>query len=136
MAPAGREDDGAVSREPLEPGIAVHLQDAAEAGKVLGRPCRGAVGRIDEHHGRMTRPTPGSVVPGVGPEPSDFGLSPSGIEHRQGRVVGKHPRARHDVGDHTLVQRFQPLAGRTHPVRKGRAGNGEPVPVEDLALPI
>ena len=92
VGPAEREADravGAVARQPLEPGIAIDLQHAAECRQMPGGTHALAILGVDvgRHRGRRAAPWP--VIDRVAPEPPGLGPAATGVEHRQRRVVGE-----------------------------------------------
>jgi site-specific DNA recombinase len=84
----------AVPGQPLEPGIAIDLQHAAERGQMLGRMHTLAILGVDIGGDRMTGTAPRPVIDRVAPQPPGFGSAASGIEHRQRGIVGEQFRAR------------------------------------------
>src|SRR5690606_34976637 len=66
----------------IEAGIAVRLQNAAEALQVLGRVSRLAIGRVAEPDSRRRLVTRGTIVANVGPQPPGLGRSAPGLQHR------------------------------------------------------
>jgi len=127
---------GAIAGQPLEPGIAVNLQHAAEPGQVASRSGALAVLRIVIRHHRMPRPVPRTVIDGVAPQASGLGAPAAGIEHRQGGVVGEQLGGGQHRAGHQLGERGQPPAGPSHPVRQRRAVQRDALALQHLRLPI
>src|SRR6185437_15478077 len=89
MAPAEGQTYFTPLGQHLVASVAVYLQDTAKAGE-MGDRLRGlAVRGIDIGHAGRIAATPGSVVPGIGPELTGLGPPPSRIEHRCRRLVGE-----------------------------------------------
>jgi site-specific DNA recombinase len=96
VGPAERQLQTAIRRclhQTAEPGVTVDLKQSAEALQMAGRMRRLAVLAVDIGGDRVTGSLPRAVVDRVAPEPSGFGAAVAGIEHGQGRVVGKHFRS-------------------------------------------
>jgi hypothetical protein len=123
-------------QQALEASIAVHLQDALELGQVGGRMLAFAVLGIEVDHRRRGAAVPGSVINRIAPQAPGFGPTPAGIEHRQARVIGEDPGRAHDVPAQKAPQRLEPPAGPPDPVTQGGAVELDPLPGEDLGLPI
>jgi hypothetical protein len=119
-----------------EPGIAVDLQDASECRQVRGRVLAPTILGIDIGRRRMRRSGPGPIIDGVAAEPPGLGPATAGLEHRQGRLVGKHlVRGQHRV-EHQFVERRQPPARASDPGTQGRAVQRDALTLEHLRLAI
>src|SRR5258707_9850495 len=93
--------------------------------------------RTEEVDGsRRFGPGPGSIVARIDPQPAGLGAAAAGIEHRDRRVVGKQLARSKHMRCQAGLQRLQPPTSAAHPVRKSRAIDIDPVPGEDLALPV
>src|SRR3954453_10755839 len=139
MAPAEGERDRAAPAlvgKPAEAAIAVHLQGAAEPGKVGRRPGRLAVAGIDIGHGRRPMSERGTVVGRVAPEPALARAAEAALQGGQRRVVGEHPGMPDHMVEEEIAQRPQPPAGLADPVAQGGAVELDALPGEDLALPV
>src|ERR1700689_1490451 len=91
MAPAEGKTDLVPLGQHLVSGIAVYLQDAAEAGEV-GNWLRGlAVRRVDIGHPGRIAAAPRSIVPGIGKELAGFGSAAARVEHRRGGLIDLPP---------------------------------------------
>jgi pimeloyl-ACP methyl ester carboxylesterase len=136
MGPAGRELDIAAGFEPLESGIAVDLNDAFELRQMGDWALGAAIWTVKIDGCRWIRSAPGSVIAGIDPEPAGLGPAAAGIEHRDRGVVGEQFAGREDVLGELLLQRLQPPAGASDPVRQGRAIQLDTLAAEDLALSV
>ena len=119
MCPAGGQDDIAADSQPLKAGIAIHLQNAAEALQMRSRSLALAVGTVEVDGGRRVGSVPASLLPRIDPQPPRLGPSPARIEHRNRRVVGEDLCRGEDVGSQPLMQGFEPPAGPADPVGEG-----------------
>src|SRR5205814_5969201 len=132
----GGQEDIATRGQLLEPGIAVDLQNAAESFEVRGWTLRLAIGTVEVDGRRRIGPGPGPIVARIDPQSASLGAAAAGIEHRDRRVVGKDlARSKHMSGKPRL-ERLQPPARTTHPVRQGRTVDLDAVPGKDLGLTI
>ena len=84
----------------------------------------------------MAGTAPRPVIDRVAPQPSGLGPAPTGVEHRQRRVVGEHLRRRQHRAEQQLVERPQPPARATYPVRQRRAVQLDPLSFQHLHLAI
>ena len=86
---AGDLADGAGAIEVLEPGIAVGMHPATEAGKMVLGMLAPAVAGEPIPGGWWGVAAPGALVTGIGPEPRRLGLAGAGGEHVDRRIVGE-----------------------------------------------
>ena len=99
MAPACNLDQRrlAIGRgwsvEPFEPGISIGMQKAPAGAKQCLRMDAHAIRRVVIERRRWHHRAPGPLVANDNPEPSGFGLSQAGREHRDGGV--SRPRESH-----------------------------------------
>src|SRR5579862_1014941 len=92
MAPAEGQTDLVALSQRLVSGIAVYLQDPAEAGEV-GDGLRGfTVWRVDIGHAGRIAAAPRSVVPDISKELAGLGSAATRVEHRRGGFVGEQLR--------------------------------------------
>jgi hypothetical protein len=139
MGPAEREHHRGVCAgfsKFLEPIIAVDLQHAPERGQVSGRACIFTIVRVDVSRYRVARAAPRAIIDGVAPQPARLCPSAAGIEHRQRGVVGEHLRRGQYRAEHEVIQRCQPPAGPSDPIRQGRAIQLDALPFQHLHLPV
>ncbi len=123
--------------EVLEPGIAVGMHPAAEAGEViLGVLAFAVAGEPIPGCGRGI-PAPGAFVAGIGPEPCRLGLAGAGGQHAARAC--RRRRSPRPTGHGGRWHRPGVPAGRwilPDPIGQGRAVEVETFAVEDLALAI
>src|SRR5262249_58738707 len=136
VCPTGGQYDLAPRGQPLESGVTVNLQNAAESFEMRGWPLRLAVGAVKIDGGRRIGPAPGPVVARIDPQSAHLGAAAAGIEHWDRRIVGKDLARPEDVSGETRVQRLQPPARATDPARQRRAVNLDAAPGETLALTV
>ena len=152
MAPAEGERHRAASAgrcgQLLVDGVAVHLQDAAEAVEQLDGVLGSASGRVGVGDRRRTTslvlrmPTrirtaaPRPVVAGNGPEVALLGFASSRIEHRTARLVAEQLRRAPEVREQMIVQRLQLGRRRADPLRQRRALDADALAGQDLRLAI
>ena len=136
MGHAGDLADGAGAVEVLEPGIAVGMHPAAEAGEMILGVLALAVAGEPIPGGRWGIAAPRAFIAGIGPEPCRLGLAGAGGEHADRRVIGEDRLGRQDMAADGIGQGFQQGGGLADPVGQGRAVEIEPFAVEDLALAI
>ena len=128
-----------VSADPDEAdkaGVAIGLQQTAEALQMVGRMLALAIFAVDISGGGMTGSVPGPVVDRVAPEPSGLRPASAGIQHRQGGVVGEHFGRGQHRAQHQFMQRRQPPAGAADPVAQGGTIQRHALTGEDLGLAI
>src|SRR5690606_13182954 len=89
MGHAGDLADGAGAIKVFEPGIAVGMHPAAEAGEMVLRMLSLAVAGEPIPGGGWGLPAPGPFIAGVCPEPCGLSLAGAGGEHVDGCVIGK-----------------------------------------------
>jgi hypothetical protein len=139
VGPAERQPHravGAIPGQPLEPGIAIDLEHAAEVGQVSGGTRTLAVLGIHVGCRRARWSTPRTIIDGVAPQPSCLGPTAAGIEHRQRGVVGEQLGGRQHRADNQVVYRCQPPAGASNPVAQRRAIQRDTLAAQHLRLPI
>src|SRR5947209_2312150 len=103
--------------QPLESGITVNLQNATKSFEVGGGSLRLAIGTVKVDGCRRIGPTPRPIVARIDPQSAGLGATAAGIQHRDRRVVGEDfGRAKH-VSGKARLQRLQPPARTTDPVR-------------------
>ena len=132
MGHAGDLADSAGAVGVFEPGIAVGLHPAAEAGEVILRTLAFPVTREPIPSGGRGIAPPQSFVTGIGPEPGTLGLACAGRQHADRCVVGKNRLGRQDMTSDGIGEGFQQGGGLADPVGQGRAVEVEPLSVEDL----
>ena len=127
---------GVGSDEANKPGVAVGLQQAAEALQMLCRMRALAIFAEDVGHRRMAGSVPVAIVDRVAPQPSGFGTASARVQHRQSGVVGEHDRRGQHRAQHQFVQWGEPPAGATDPRAQGGTIQCHALPGEDLDLAI
>src|SRR5262249_52989362 len=85
VCPTGGQYDLAPRGQPLESGVTVNLQNAAESFEMRGWPLRLAVGAVKINGGRRIRPAPGPVVARIDPQSAHLGAAAAGIEQQVSR---------------------------------------------------
>src|SRR6266511_4723704 len=80
VRPTGCQQDVATRGQPLEPGIAVDLENAAESFEVRSWALRLAVGTVEVNGRRRIGPGPGSIVARIDPQPACLGAAAAGSE--------------------------------------------------------
>jgi hypothetical protein len=88
VCPAGRLSESAGLIQLIESGVAIGLQNAAEATQMLARVLALAIGRVAKQHRSVPAAAPGPLIAHVSPQPPGLGLARSGCQHRHRRVVG------------------------------------------------
>ncbi len=136
MRPASREHDTPLRRQPLEPGIAIDLEHAPEAGQVARRTLALAVGAVEVNHRRRIRSQPGPVIPGVSPEPADPHPAGTGVQRRHRRVVREQLGRGKHVFSQFAVQHLEPPARLTGPAGEHGAVDLDTVAGQDLGLSV
>src|SRR5207253_10288603 len=133
VRPTGRQHDVATRGQLLKSSITVNLQNTLEFFEVRGGSLRLAIGTVEVDGCRWIGPAPWPIVARIDPQSAGLGAAAAGIQHRNWRVIGEDfVRAKYMSGKARL-QRFQPPASATDPVRQGRTLNLDPVSREDLA---
>ncbi len=100
-------------------GIAVDLQDAAEALQYPFGMLPAPTGGIGEDNTRWSRAAPGSIIAGKRPEVSGFGLSRPRIENRGAGLVHEQLGGPLQVGHQRIMDGAKFEGGTTDPIRKG-----------------
>ena len=139
MRPAERQGHRPVRPIPgqaLEPGITVDLQHAREPGEMPRRALGLAVLGVDVGRHGVARSLPGTIIHRITPELPGLGPPAAGLEDGQRGVVGEHLRRRQHRAEQEFVERLQPPAGPSHPVRQGRAIQGHSLAAQYLCLTI
>ena len=95
------------SVEPFEPGISIGMQKAPAGAKQCLRMDAHAIRRVVIERRRWHHRAPGPLVANDNPEPSGFGLSQAGREHRDGGVVGMQRGAGTNMPADHLSQRSE-----------------------------
>jgi hypothetical protein len=134
--PAGRQHDVIPQGQRFEAGIAIDLENAAEAFEMRRRPLGPPIRTVSIENRRRIVPAPGPVVPCIDPEPPSAGPATAGIEHWQYGIIGKDPIRRHHMIGDPVPDRGEPPGSARHPVRQRRAVQRDPLAGEDLALPV
>jgi hypothetical protein len=119
-----------------EAGIAIDLEQSTEALQVAGRVLTFAILTIDIGSRWMAWPTPRPIVDRIAPQPPGLGASPSGVQHRQRRVIGEHLGRTQHGAEQQFVQRRQPPAGTADPVTQRGPIQRDALSGEDLRLPV
>src|SRR5215213_11907497 len=94
MAPAGDLDQWWIAAgfgrlvEPIEPAVAVGVQEALAGAEQHLRMDALTIWRIEVERRRRRIRSPGPLVAHGDPEPPGFGLAVAGCEHRDGAIVG------------------------------------------------
>lgn len=100
------------------------------------RPFGTAIGAVEVDGSRRIGAGPRPIVPGIDPQPTGPGPTPSRIEHRDRRVVGEQLlRSEHVLGQ-PGSQRLQPPGSASYPVGQGRTIELHALAGEHLRLPI
>jgi hypothetical protein len=144
VGPAESQADrgvGAIAGQPLEPGIAIDLQHAAECRQMRGGPDTFAILGVDIGRHRVTWAAPWPVIDRIAPEPPGLGTAAAGVEGWQCGVVGKQLGRGQCCADQQVIERGQPPAGPANPsdvyVRpERRAVEGDALPRQHLALAV
>lgn len=89
VAPAGRQNNVLIGGELLEARICVDMQYTFEVGKMSCRTLSFAVRRKQIDRRRRLRPAPRPLFTCIDPKTRGLRPSSTGIEHRNGRVVGE-----------------------------------------------
>jgi hypothetical protein len=97
MGHAGDLADGAGAVEVLEPGIAVGMHPAAEAGEMILGVLALAIAGEAIPGGGWSAAAPGAFVTGIGPEPCRLGLAGARGEHTDRRIIGEDRLGRQDM---------------------------------------
>lgn len=123
--------------EPVVAVIAVALQEApAEALQEVFGIGAAAPRRIAEQHDRRTGAAMAPVIGGDRPEEALLRLPAPGIEHRSGGLVHEQAVGRGQMLAHVPGDRLQMEAGAAGPVAQGGPVEPDPLPGEDLGLPV
>lgn len=120
--------------EPIEAGIGVGLENAAEALKMALGMIAAAVARIEEHRRRRVRAPERAVVAHVDPGPRRRRLAPG--QHRHRRVVAMHPAAGKDMGADEVVERPQKNGAAADLVGQRRQADIDALAPIALRLPV
>src|ERR1700712_3189704 len=120
----------------LEAGIAVGLQDAAEALQMSARALAFAIRGVAEQNGRWIRTAARLVIADISPQASRFGLASTGSQHRDRRVIRMQLLGAHDIVTQSTQQRFHQSADRADPLGQRRPVELDSFAGIDLALTI
>src|SRR3984893_4620832 len=120
MRPAERKPDVAAIGQLTVAGIAIDLQNSLEALEVGDRPLSFAIGRVDIGNARWIRPTPGTVVGGIGPKLAGLGAATAGMEYGHGGSICEQPGQIPEPHEEALMQRAQVPGGMADPVSQRR----------------
>ena len=121
MRPAGDLADRAGPVELAEAGIAVGLQDAAEAAKMALRMDALAVGAVAVEHRRRRFARPRPVVAHISPQAPGRGLAGARRQHRHRRVIAVDLVTGQHMGGDRFDQRLQLEGGAADPAGERRA---------------
>ena len=119
-----------------EPGIAIHLQGAAERSQVRDRVLAPAILGVDVGRCRMSWTSPRSIVDCIAPQPSGLGLAPTGIKHRQRCLVSERLVRRQHRAEHQFIERRQPPACASDPGAQRRTVQRDALALQHLCLAI
>ena len=136
MRPTSGQDDVASGLQPLEPGVAIDVEDSRELLQMRRRTLALAIRRKHKDGCRRSGSAPRSLVTRVHPKPSSLGAAATGIEHRDRRIVGKQMIRRKDIRAELFVQSVEPPACTANPSGQRRAIELNTVTREDLRLPV
>ena len=131
---AGLGAGGIVQR--LEPGIAVGLEQAGEAGQVRGRMLAATVGAVEVGSGGSRLARERAVVAHVDPQAPGLGSSKSRRQHRHGGVVAVDLLGGEDVLADRRRDRIEQPGRLANPVGQRRAVEFDAVAGVDLGLTI
>ncbi len=120
--------------ESVIPCVAVDLQHAMEPFEMFPDVLPTTIAGVTEHHRRLRRPLPGTVIHGVAPQPRDAGPPPGAIQHRQRRIVAKHLRCRQHGGSQKRMQRLEPPGRSLDPAHQGGTIESDAVACQHLRL--
>jgi hypothetical protein len=95
-----------------------------------------AAGGVAEHDDGRAPAAMGAVVGRHRPEVALLRFPPSGVEHRQGRLVHEQPRRARQMGAHPVDDGLEVEAGAADPVAQAGAVDVDALAAEDLGLPI
>ncbi len=117
-------------------GIAIHLQNAGEAGQLPGDLLGAAA--IGKHIGDRRRrwAAPWAIIHRMRPELADTSAMSSGIEHRHRRLVAEQPRRSLDHPQLKLIKALEPPCRTLHPTGERRAVEMDALAGQDLHLAV
>ncbi len=116
--------------------VSVRLQCALEVLQMRTRMFSLAILRISKPHGRSGLLTGGAFVANVSPQPSGFGFTGAGREHRHRRIVGVDLAPSQDMLAQRINQRTEQRAGCAHPAGQCGALDLDALPRINLRLAI
>src|SRR5438876_535333 len=122
--------------EAVEAGIAVGLQDAAEAVQVLTRMLTLAIRGVAKPYRRRIGAARGSIITHVDPQPPLLGLASARCQHRHRAIVDVELLGREHVPAQRLNEWLHQGTGRPDPLGECRAIQLDAVSGIDLALAI
>jgi hypothetical protein len=136
MRPARHLAHSVLPIELVEPGIAVGLQDAVEAGEMAQRVLGAAVRAVAVEGRRRGRATPGPVVAHIDPQPPGLGPAGTRCQNRHGGVVAMDLVGRQHMAGDRVDQRPQRPGRLANPAGERRPAEINPAAGEDLGLAI
>jgi hypothetical protein len=136
MAPAEGEDHIALLGQGSVSAVAVNLQDALEAGQMLGRPPMLAIGGVDVDRRRRIAACKRPLVAGITPELAGLGAAAAGIEHGSGRLVSEQLGGGLEVLEQPVIDPPQREGAAADLIRQRCAIQIDPLAGIDLGLPI
>jgi len=126
MRPTASLDNPTADEQLVEPGIAISLDDAAEALQMDPRMLAFAVGRVAEQGGRRPRAGEWPLVAYISPQPAGLGLAGPRRQNRHRCIVNMKSVAGQHVGRKGVNQRLQRRRRRPDPGRQGRGSRLTP----------
>jgi hypothetical protein len=136
MGPAGGLGDPVAVVQPIEPGIAVGVDDPLEALQMRLWVLALAVGRIAEQGRRWARTGERALVANVGPQPAGLGFARARRQYRHRGVVDVECVAGDDIGRQRVDQGLECCRRRADPAGQGRGFQADALAGEDFALPV
>jgi hypothetical protein len=136
MGPAGGLADPVADEQPVEPGIAVGVDDTPEVLQMrLWVPAL-VVGRVEEQRRRRAGAGERPLVANIGPQPPGLGFARARRQHRHRRVVDVQGVASEGIGRQRVDQRLQRRRRGADPAGQGRGFQVDTLAGEDLGLTI
>src|SRR3954453_17646276 len=128
-------DLGMTAGQPLVAPVPIYLENTCEALDLRGEIRHRASVGIDVSDRGRGRTAPRTIINGMAPELTAFGLPASRIEDRHRRLIGEHAGPGEDGRQLAVIERLQPPRGLLHPQHQGRAVEAHALTLEDLSLP-